>query len=97
MNLSQVPIDPPANPREDAPNWSKGMGLTWSGKWHIISSDYRPCHYDPDARGALCGANVYTRDSVPHYHATLQAIASGRRQAPVCKKCERAQAKGGDA
>ncbi|GJJ22303.1 hypothetical protein MTY414_59760 [Mycolicibacterium mageritense] len=94
MNLNQLPIDPPMRPSEDAPNWGKGMGLTWSGKWHIISSSQRG-HYE--SLRTLCGTAVYTRDNVPRHHATLQAIASGRRQAPVCKKCERAQAKGGDA
>lgn len=74
---------------ESAPNWDQGQGLTWSGKWHIIVPGKR-------ARIAglltLCGAYVYDRDesrTIDH----LSEIATGQRKAPVCKRCQRAQAK----
>lgn len=86
MNISNLPIDQPQDPQY-APNWDQGQGLTWSAKWHVIG----PWPTERGQGRALCGVYVYTRDSVPRYYAKLQAISTGVRQAPVCKKCQRAQ------
>ena len=73
-----------------APNWDQGHVLTWSGKWHIM----RPAFFvaGKTEQRAYCGAYGYTKDTVPCTYRLL-SIRNGPTQAPICKKCQRAQAK----
>lgn len=77
-----------------APNWERGHVLTWSGKWHVIN----PAHFDAakHEQRSYCGAYGYTEDTVPRSNLQLLAIRNGNQPAPVCKKCERAQANAAD-
>lgn len=74
-----------------APSWDQNQVLTWSGKWHIVKAQ---SDYSAEKRYAstLCGAYGYKQEHVPNYVARLQSIASGMKQAPVCKKCARSAA-----
>jgi hypothetical protein len=72
--------EPPA-----APEWARGMGLTWSGKWHVITKRFEGKSF---AR-AHCGSDVYAHHrNVPNYVGRLQGISKGHREGPVCKKCD---------
>lgn len=76
-----------------APEWEHNYVLTWSGRWHIADVHAAPERlgfgYDRNNRRTLCGAYGYTRDHVPEGHHELQAIRTGSKQAPTCKKCEK--------
>lgn len=77
-----------------APNWDRGHVLTWSGKWHVPHPAFiRECG---DWQRTYCGVDGMTRDRIPPYVTRLVEIGSGMKQAPVCKKCERAQANAAD-
>lgn len=75
-----------------APNWDQNQVLTWSGKWHIAIAAIHPEFANKDYLPTLCGAYGYKQDRVPRYVGRLQAIASGMKPAPVCKKCQRSAA-----
>lgn len=75
-----------------APNWERGHVLTWSGKWHVI----HPACFDAakTEQRAYCGAVGYTQESTMlRGNGQLEAIRDGVDPAPVCKRCQRAQAK----
>lgn len=69
-------------------NWDRGLGLTWSGKWHVFEETPGP---EKHCARALCGAYPYTRGRIPEYVKRLQRISAGYAEAPLCKKCDRAQ------
>ncbi len=75
-----------------AANWDTGQVLTWSGKWHIVNPALISVFDGKDYLMGLCGAYGYKQDRVPRYVGRLQAIASGMKPAPVCKKCTRSAA-----
>ncbi|TDZ92104.1 hypothetical protein CCUG60885_04218 [Mycobacteroides salmoniphilum] len=72
-----------------APNWDNNQVLTWSGKWHIAITGGTEHFAHKDYMPTLCGVYGYKREHVPKYVARLQSIATGMKQAPLCKKCER--------
>lgn len=85
---TQLPGDGRRVMSELAPNWAAGQGLTWSGRWHIITEPYRG---DKRYAFARCGTLVYANaDFVPSYVNRLLHISKGHKAAPMCKKCERA-------
>lgn len=59
-----------------------GMGLTWSGRWHVLK--------EPQHTGALCGASPYEPGEEPHH--LKQMLAEGQKF-PICKKCTTAKEK----
>lgn len=65
---------------EYAPNWDQNQVLTWSGKWHVRS----------EVNGRTqCAADAIYRDDWACTRGHLQAIATGRVEAPLCKRCAR--------
>jgi hypothetical protein len=78
----------------EEPVWPEGHILTWSGKWHYAN----PAFGDR----AFCGAYGYTHFATSNRYEDralpsrmanhrLNMIATGIRQAAVCKKCEKAR------
>lgn len=70
------------NDQTFAPEWGDGYVLTWSGKWHIPDPRYK-------GGATLCGACGYKHFELPANNRRLQDIATGRKDAPKCRKCEK--------
>lgn len=60
------------------------LGLTWSGKWHIVAAPHNDKYHI-----AVCGAYVQ-RDDSPRYPEHLRRIQDGTRKSTgTCKTCLR--------